>query len=83
MTTNRTKTRLAGELSRFVQQYARKSRASESNDRQYDRKLEKKMKRISAAENYQTRFPRTGKRQWSPAVRKSENGQFGTFDIAF
>ncbi len=41
MATHRTKTRLAGELSRFVQQYARKARASEANDRQYDRKLEK------------------------------------------
>lgn len=50
MTTNRTKTRLAGELSRFVQQYARKAQASEPNDRQYDRKLEKKMKRLSPSE---------------------------------
>ncbi|MFM0197561.1 hypothetical protein PQQ65_31160 [Paraburkholderia strydomiana] len=50
MTTNRTKTRLAGELSRFVQQYARKAQSSEPNDRQYDRKLEKKMKRLSASE---------------------------------
>jgi hypothetical protein len=50
MATHRKKTRLAGELIRFVQQYARKARASEPNDRQYDRKLEKKMKRISASE---------------------------------
>ncbi|WP_020065092.1 hypothetical protein [Paraburkholderia caledonica] len=50
MTTNRTKTRLAGELSRFAQQYARKPQSSESNDRQYDRKLEKKMKRLYASE---------------------------------
>ncbi|TCW78669.1 hypothetical protein C5O80_30615 [Burkholderia sp. SRS-46] len=50
MTTNRTKTRLAGELSSFVQQYARKAQASEPNDRQYDRKLEKKMKRLSPSE---------------------------------
>jgi hypothetical protein len=50
MTTNRTKTRLAGELSRFVQQYARKAQASEPNDRRYDRKLEKKMKRLSPSE---------------------------------
>lgn len=50
MTTNRIKTRLAGELSRFVQQYARKAQASEPNDRQYDRKLEKKMKRLSPSE---------------------------------
>lgn len=50
MTTKRTKSRLAGELSHFVQQYARKAQASEPNDRQYDRKLEKKMKRISPSE---------------------------------
>ncbi|MFP6561339.1 hypothetical protein WJ542_23990 [Paraburkholderia sp. B3] len=50
MTTSRAKTRLTGELSRFVQQYARKAQASEPNDRQYDRKLEKKMKRLSASE---------------------------------
>jgi hypothetical protein len=48
-TLGRTKTRLAGELSRFVEQYARKAQASEPNDRQYDRKLEKKMKRLSAS----------------------------------
>lgn len=46
MTTKRTKSRLAGELGRFVKQYARKAQASEPNDRQYDRKLEKKMKRL-------------------------------------
>ena len=50
MATNRTKTRLAGELNRFVQQYARKAQASERNDRLYDRKLEKKMKRLSPSE---------------------------------
>jgi hypothetical protein len=50
MTTKRTKFRLAGELGRFVQQYARKARASEPNDRQYDRKLEKKMKQLSPFE---------------------------------
>lgn len=50
MTTKRTKSRLAGELGRFVQQYARKAQASEPNDRQYDRKLEKKMKRLSPSE---------------------------------
>lgn len=50
MATHRKKNRLAGELSRFVQQYARRARASEPNDRQYDRKLEKKMKHISASE---------------------------------
>ncbi|WP_176060190.1 hypothetical protein [Paraburkholderia sp. BCC1876] len=50
MTTNRTKIRLAGELSRFVQQYARKAQTSEPNGRLYDRKLEKKMKRLSPSE---------------------------------
>lgn len=50
MTTKRTKFRLAGELARFVQQYARKAHASEPNDRQYDRKLERKMKRLSPSE---------------------------------
>ncbi|MGF6241083.1 MULTISPECIES: hypothetical protein [Paraburkholderia] len=50
MTTKRTKSRLAGELGRFVQQYARKAQASHPNDRQYDRKLERKMKRLSPPE---------------------------------
>ncbi|AUT64270.1 hypothetical protein C2L65_31680 [Paraburkholderia terrae] len=50
MTTKRTKFRLAGELARFLQQYARKAHASEPNDRQYDRKLERKMKRLSPSE---------------------------------
>ena len=50
MTTKRTKSRLAGELGRFVQQYARKAQASDPNDRQYDRKLERKMKRLSPPE---------------------------------
>ncbi|MFB9126224.1 hypothetical protein ACFFYR_24845 [Paraburkholderia dipogonis] len=51
MTTKRTKPRLAGELGLFVQQYARKAQASsDPNDRQYDRKLEKKMKRLSPTE---------------------------------
>lgn len=50
MATNRAKTRLAAELNRFVQQYARKAQASEPNDRQYDRKLERKMKRLSPSE---------------------------------
>lgn len=50
MITKRTKSRLAGELGRFMQQYARRALASEPNDRQYDRKLEKKMKRLSATE---------------------------------
>lgn len=47
MTAKRKESRLAGELGRFVQQYARKTRPSEPNDRQYDRKLEKKLKRLS------------------------------------
>lgn len=50
MSTKRAKSRLAGELGRFMQQYARKAQASDPNDRQYDRKLEKKMKRLSPAE---------------------------------
>ena len=51
MTTKRTKSRLAGELGLFVQKYARKAQASsDPNDRQYDRKLEKKMKRFSPTE---------------------------------
>ncbi|MFM0077224.1 hypothetical protein PQQ86_39430 [Paraburkholderia sediminicola] len=50
MTTKRTKSRLAGELGRFVQQSARKAQASDPNDRQYDRKLERKMKRLSPPE---------------------------------
>jgi hypothetical protein len=50
MTTKRTKSWLAGELRRFVQQYARKTQASDPNDRQYDRKLEKKMQRLSPTE---------------------------------
>jgi hypothetical protein len=47
MATKRTKSRLAKESGRFVQQYACKAQASEPNDGQYDRKLEKIMKRIS------------------------------------
>lgn len=50
MTTKRTKSRLAGQLRRFVQQYARKAQASEPNDRQFDRKLEDKIKRLSPSE---------------------------------
>ena len=47
VTTKRTKSRLAGELGRFVQRYGRKGQARGANDRQYERKLEKKMKRLS------------------------------------
>lgn len=51
MTKKRTKSRLAGELGLFVQQCARKAQASsDPNDQQYDRKLEKKMKRLSPLE---------------------------------
>lgn len=50
MITKSKKFRLVGELSRFVQQYARKAGATEPNDRQYDRKLEKKIKRLSPVE---------------------------------
>lgn len=49
MTTKRTKSRLAGELSHFVHQYVRKAQASEPNDRQYDRKLEEKMGKLLGA----------------------------------
>ncbi|RQH06597.1 hypothetical protein [Paraburkholderia dinghuensis] len=50
MTTKRSKSRLAGELGLFVQQYARKAHALDPNDRKYDRKLEKKMKQLSPFE---------------------------------
>ncbi|MGI4830278.1 MAG: hypothetical protein ACRYFU_19055 [Janthinobacterium lividum] len=40
--------REAGELARFVQQYSRRARSSlDSNDRNYDRDLEKRLKRMS------------------------------------
>jgi hypothetical protein len=58
---SRTKTRLAGELQRFMQQYSRKAQASEPNDRQYDRKLEKKIKRLPPL-NYQIFFIKTSNR---------------------
>lgn len=44
------KSQLADALGRFVQQYARKARPHEPNDRQYDRKLEEKMKRLPPPE---------------------------------
>ena len=48
MLPKRTKSQLAGELGRFVQQYARKAhKQRDPNDRKYDRKLEAKMKRFS------------------------------------
>lgn len=41
----------AGELARFIQQYARKARRSlDSNDRQYDRGVEARVKRMSPEE---------------------------------
>ena len=74
MITKRTKIRLAGELGRFVQQYARKAQTSEPNDRQYDRKLEKKMKRLSPSElsdllssdEQQTEEPQSDKGPFQP-----------------
>jgi hypothetical protein len=45
---NRTKASLAGKLGRFVQEYGRKAQKGwEPNDRNYDRKLEAKMKKLS------------------------------------
>lgn len=49
MLPKRAKSQLAAELGRFVQQYARKAHKNwDPNDRSYDRKLEEKMKRLSA-----------------------------------
>lgn len=51
MLPKRTKSQLAAELGRFVQQYARKAHNQwDPNDRSYDRKLEEKMKRLSPEE---------------------------------
>jgi len=48
MPPRRTKSKLAAELGRFVHQYARKAHKNwDPNDRNYDRKLEEKMKRLS------------------------------------
>jgi hypothetical protein len=48
MLPKRTKSQLAAELGRFVQQYARKAHKNwDPNDRSYDRKLEEKMKRLT------------------------------------
>lgn len=53
MTSKCKKSRLAGELGLFMRQYARKAQASsDPNDRRYDRKLEKKMKRLSPVESF-------------------------------
>jgi hypothetical protein len=48
MLSKRTKSHLAAELGRVVQQYGRKAtKGCDPNDRSYDRKLEKKIKRLS------------------------------------
>ena len=48
MLPKRTKSLLAAQLGRFVQQYGRKAtKGWDPNDRGYDRKLEEKMKRLS------------------------------------
>jgi hypothetical protein len=51
MTTRRTQSKLAGQLGRFVQQYARRAQKGwDPNDRNYDRKIEAKLKRLSPEE---------------------------------
>lgn len=50
MIAKRKTSQLAGALSRFMQQYARKAQRNEPNDRRYNRKLEEKMKRLSPLE---------------------------------
>lgn len=51
MTTRRSKSKLAGQLGRFVQQYARRAQKGwDPNDRNYDRKLESKLKQLSPEE---------------------------------
>ena len=48
MLAKRTKSLLAAQLGRFVQQYGRKAtKGWDPNDRGYDRKLEEKIKRLS------------------------------------
>jgi hypothetical protein len=48
MLPKRTKSLLAAQLGRFVQQYGRKAtKGWAPNDRSYDRKLEEKIKRLS------------------------------------
>lgn len=45
------KAKLAGELGRFAQQYARRAHKGwDPNDRSYDRKIEEKMKRLPPEE---------------------------------
>jgi hypothetical protein len=51
MTTRRSKSMLAGQLGRFVQQYARRAQKGwDPNDRSYDRKIEAKLKQLSPEE---------------------------------
>lgn len=51
MLPKRTKATLAAKLGRFVQQYGRKAQKGwDLNDRNYDRKLEAKMKKLSPEE---------------------------------
>jgi hypothetical protein len=51
VSTNRKRDRLAGELGCFVQKYARRSHAGhDPNDRRYDRKVEKAMRRLRSDE---------------------------------
>lgn len=51
MLPKRTKATLAAKLGRFVQQYARKAQKGwDPNDRNYDRKLEAKVKKLSPEE---------------------------------
>jgi hypothetical protein len=48
MLPKRTKSLLAAQVGRFVQQYGRKAtKGWDPNDRSYDRKLEEKIKRLS------------------------------------
>ncbi|CAM2155514.1 DUF3008 family protein [Pararobbsia alpina] len=47
MNTQRKKSRLAGALGVFVQKYARKAANGDPNDRQYDRKLAKRLRHMA------------------------------------
>ena len=51
LTAKEKQARRAGELARFVQQYARKARAGlDPNDRSYDRDVEARIKRMAPEE---------------------------------
>jgi hypothetical protein len=51
MSSPRSKSKLAEQLSRFVQQYARRAQKGwEPNDRKYDRKIEAKLNQLSPEE---------------------------------